>query len=298
MLKILEGFQEPVALDFNWSIDRDSYFADKTRLNFHSLLDFKRDPKAYREGFFDLREETDAMKFGTALHALLLQGEKVYKDEVAAFVPPVNPKTGEPYGPTTNATKEARAAFESANKGKTIITAAEAELIERLNNEFNFHPLAPSVLGRADWAKSEIPVCGSIPLKEGRSIAVKGMVDRYSEAGLIDLKTTAQIDDGSGRDRFRYAIYDYKYLIQLGFYHLILTECYGAPFVPCWIIAVEKNAPNRVAVYAIAADVVQKARDVARSWLEDFDYSSSNDVYESPYDSLQIITQYSADRDL
>ena len=297
-MRFLEGFQDAVALDFNWNVNREDYFNDKTRLNFHTLADFKRDPKAYRDGFFEVKEETDAMRFGTALHALVLQGAKEYRETVAAYQPPVNPKTGEPYGPTTNAAKEARAAFESANKGKTIITKTESDLIERLAEEFNFHPIAPDVLGRADWARSEIPVCGSIPLKGGREIAVKGMVDRYSEAGLVDLKTTAQIDDGSGRDKFRYTVYDYKYLVQLGFYHLILTECYGAPFVPCWLIAIEKNAPNRVAVYAIAADVVQKARDVARSWLEDYDYSQSNDVFESRYDSLQIINSYGADRDL
>ena len=297
MLELLNGYQEPCALDFNWNINRDEYFNDKERINFHTLLDYKRDPKAWRDGYFDLKEETDAMRFGTALHAMILQGEDVYNNEIAAFTPPVNPRTGEPYGPTTNAYKDARIAFEATNKGKTIISKPEADLIARLNDEVNFHPIAPEVLGRADWAKSEIPVCGQVPTRNG-SVDVKGMVDRYSEAGLIDLKTTAQIDDGSGRDRFRYTIYDYKYLVQLGFYHLVLTECYGAPFVPAWIIAIEKNPPNRVAVYELAPEVLQNARDVARSWLGDFVESVEKDAYVSKYDSLQIISQYQLERDL
>lgn len=298
MLEILDGFELPTPIDFNWNVTREQYFDEKERVNFHTLLDYKRDPKAWRDGYFDKKEETDAMRFGTALHALVLQGEDVYRNEIASFNPPINPKTGEPYGATTNAYKDARVAFEAANVGKTIISAQDAELIERLAQEINFHPIAPDVLGRADWARSEIPVCGSIPLRDGSSIAVRGMIDRYSEAGLIDLKTTAQIDDGSGRDRFRYTIYDYKYIVQLGFYHLILTECYGAPYVPAWIVAVEKNAPNRVAVYAIAQEVLQRACEVARTWLGEFNESIVNDAYISRYDSLQVISQYQADRDL
>ena len=297
MLELLNGYQEPCALDFNWNVKRDEYFNDNERINFHTLLDYKRDPKAWRDGFFELKEETDAMRFGTALHALILQGEDVYRNEIAAFTPPVNPKTGEPYGATTNAYKDARTAFEYENKGKTIISKQEAELIERLAEEFNFHPIAPEVLGRADWAKSEASICGQVPTRNG-AVDVKGIIDRYSEAGLIDLKTTAQIDDGSGRDRFRYTIYDYKYLVQLGFYHLVLTECYGAPFVPAWIIAIEKNAPNRIAVYELTPEVLRNARDVARSWLGDFVESTENDAYVSKYDSLQIISQYQLDRDL
>ena len=296
-MKRMEGYQAPVKLDFNWNVTEECYRADP-RLNFHKLADFKRDPRAFHDGLFDVREETDAMRFGTALHALILQGESVFANKAASFNPPINPKTGEPYGATTNAFKEARSAFESANVGKTIISNSDRVLIEKLRDEFFFHPYAPSCLGSADWAASEIPVCGEINLGSGETFPVKGLIDRYSEAGLIDVKTTACLDDGSGRDKFRYAMYDYKYIVQIAFYHMILTDCYNAPFVPCYIVAFEKNAPNRVAVYAIAPEVITKAREVVRCWIRDFQESVNTKTFESRFDKLQIVTTYDAERDL
>lgn len=294
---IPEGYQEPTPLAFNWDVTEKEYREDD-RLNFHTLADFRRDPRAFRDGVYNVREETDAMRFGTALHALVLQGREAYDAKVAAFEPPVNPKTGEPYGPTTNAVKDARTAFEAANVGKTIISKADADLIEKLREEFFFHQYAPEVLGRADWARSEVPVCGQVRLSDGSTFDVKGLIDRYSEAGLVDVKTTSQLDDGSGRDKFRYAIYDYKYLVQLAFYHLILTDAYGAPFVPCWIVAFEKNVPNRVAVYSISAEVITAAREVAREWIASYVGAVSKNDFESKFDKLQVIGSYDPERDL
>ncbi|MBQ9874635.1 MAG: PD-(D/E)XK nuclease-like domain-containing protein [Thermoguttaceae bacterium] len=291
------GFEKPRELAFDWNVSTEEYRADE-RLNFHKLLDFRRDPRAFRDGYFENKEETDAMRFGTALHALILRGREAFDAEIAAFDPPINPKTGEPFGAATNAFKDARAAFESANAGKTLITKAERDLIEKMRDEANFHPVAPRVLGRADWAKSEVPVRGEINLGDGTTYPVKGMIDRYSENGLIELKTTAQFDDASGRDKFRYIVYDYKYIVQLAFYHCILTDVLGAPFVPVWIVAFEKNQPNRVAVYAISAQVITDARVVAKEWVKSYKESLENNSYPSRYDLIQTISEYKAERDL
>lgn len=296
-MNILNGYEKPTPIDFTWKVKESEYRSDD-RLNFHKLADFKRDPRAFHDGLYEIREETDAMRFGTAFHAMILEGEDAYNQKVAVFNPPVNPKTGEAYGATTNAYKEAKTSFEVANIGKTIISRQDATLIERLRDEFNFHPVAPSVLGRADWAKSEVSVCGEINLGDGTTFPVKGRIDRYSESGLVDIKTTSTLDDGTGRDKFRYAIYDYKYILQLAFYQMILIDCYGAPFVPVYILAFEKNPPNRVAVYAITPEVLTKAREVVREWIKDYRYASTRREYPSKFDTIQLISTYSVDRDL
>ena len=295
-MEILNGYDQATPLEFDWNVSVAEYRADEA-LNFHTLLNFRRDPRAFRDGFFE-RDESDAMRFGTALHALALQGRETFERTVASFEPPVNPKTGEPFGATSKAYSEAREAFEQENQGKTLITRDEYRNVVEMCQEANFHPIAPALLGREPWARSEIPVRGALDVPEYGPVFVKGLIDRYCENGLIDVKTTAQFDDASGRDRFRYIIYDYKYLVQLGFYHLILTDCYGAPFVPAWLLAFEKNPPRRVAVYAITPQVLNDARAVAREWIRSYFVAKRTATYRSKYDEIQTISTYNLEKDL
>lgn len=293
---VVDGsFESAEPIDFSrFDVAEQEYRADK-RLNFHTLADFRRDPKAFRQGFFDLREETDAMRFGTALHAKLLTPD-IFAEQFATFDPPINPKTGEPFGSTTAAYKNALDEFTSANVGKTIVPKTDSKLIDALIDEFYFHPYAPSLLS-CD-VQAEKAIVGSLSFDGQTVIDVKGRIDAYTSAGLIDVKTTANLDDASGRDRFRYAIYDYKYLIQLAFYHRILTECYGAPFCPCWLIVFEKNPPNRVAVYAPTRRVIENAYRVVDAWLERWNAAQTSGSFYSRFDDIQIIESYDAYKDV
>ena len=279
----------------SWTPTEAEYRADPA-LNFHTLAAFHRDPKAWRDGYFDKVEETDAMRFGTALHAKILE-PTTYDDKVAVFAPPVNPKTGECYGSTTNAYKDAAATFAASNAGKTIISAADADLIDALVDAVNFHPVAPSVLGR-DFRLTELSVKGVLTVNDV-PVEIKGRIDAYTDAGLVDLKTTQTLADASGRDRFRYTVYDYHYLSQLAFYRLLLTEFCDVPAtVPCWLIALEKSDPRRVGVYRVDPAVMDKASRVVWSWLTEFVTSQQTNVYASRYDDVQLIDRYDAERDL
>lgn len=294
-MKFLDGFEEPKPLEKGvWEVDEATYRADDA-LNFHTLADFKRDAKAFHDGFFELREETDAMRFGTACHAAVLQGPEIYASTVAAFAPPINETTGAPFGANTKAYQEARAAFVAANAGKTIVSADEAATIERIRDEVSFHPVAPSLLN--GWGASEVAIKGEL-IVDGRPVAVKARLDRYGAGGLVDLKTTATIADASGRDRFRYAMYDYKYLLQLAYYHWILTDVCGAPFIPVYLLVVERTGPHRVAVYAPTRPVLEDARTVVAQWVRDWITAHEERYFPSPFDSLQIIDRYNIEKDL
>lgn len=289
-------YQKPVDIKSDWTASEQDYRAYPA-LNFHTLANFHRDPRAWKDGFFEQKEETDAMRFGTALHARILEGESVYEDKVGVFMPPINEKTGEPYGAGTKTFKEAYLEFLKDNDGKTIISREDSKIIEKLAESFFFHPTASRILGERDFRHTEMPVKGVWDVG-GTNVDVKGRIDCYSDMGLVDVKTTSNLDDASGRDRFRYAIYDYKYIVQLGFYHRLLTDCLGAPYVPCWIVAFERNEPNRIAVYKINSEVIEKARNVAWKWLEDYVNAEKTDYYESRYDSIQLIDSYNELKDL
>ena len=292
-MKPIDNYDEACELTFNWNCTERAYRADDA-LNFHKLAQFHRDPKAFREGFFTDDSETDAMRFGTALHCKLLTPSE-YASSIAIFNPPVNPKTDEPYGATTKTYVEARNTFLAANSTKTIISMSDAILIEKLTNEFRLHPIAPKLF--QGFTVSEQTVRGELKTTLGNLVQVKGRIDAYTASGLIDIKTTATLDDASGRDRFRYTIYDYKYLVQLAFYHRILTDCYGAPFVPCWLVVFEKTPPNRVAVYAPTREVIERARQTVDSWLCAWTEADETKEYRSKFDSLQVIDGYDPMRD-
>ena len=288
------AFEQAEPIDFSRFDVAEKEYREDPRLNFHTLANFRRDPKAFRAGYFDLKEETDAMRFGSALHAKLLTPE-FYAKQYAVFDAPINTKTGEPFGSATNAYKSAYEAFAEDNAGKTILSQSDAKLIDTLIDEFYFHQYAPSIL--SGEVQAEKTIVGALSFDGQTVVEVKGRIDAFTGAGLIDVKTTANLDDASGRDRFRYAVYDYKYLIQLAFYHRILTECYGAAFCPCWLIVLEKNPPNRVAVYAPTRRVIEDCYKVVDAWLERWYYAKSSGTYSSRFDEIQVIDSYDCNRD-
>lgn len=298
MIDFIEGFETPTKLDFSkWqSGDAGEYFADP-RLNFHTLANFHRDPRLFKAGYFQELTPSAAMNFGSALHCKLLQPDEFAK-RYAVFNAPINSKTGEPYGPTSKTYLEALAQFAADNPGREYIKPDEAELINRLIDEFYFHPVAPQILDGGELAVEQ-SICGNFyggPDLE--SIPVKGRIDAYSAAnGLIDVKTTATLDDYSGRDRFRYAVYDFKYIPQLAFYHKILRESYGAPFVPVWLIVFETSPPNRVAVYAPTPQTLSAGYDVIDVWLGQWNGANTQNRFKSKFDDVQILENYDPSRD-
>lgn len=288
-------FEKAVDLDSDWTPTEKEY-RDYPALNFHTLADFHRDPRAWKEGLAGPLEENDSMRFGTALHAKILQ-ELEYNNLVATFKEPVNPKTGKPFGATTKAYEDAFSEFAKNNEGKTIIGEEDAKTIDALYDAYCFHNTAPIILGETGFRHTETSVKGFLTIGDAK-VEVKGRIDCYGTSGLVDVKTTKELTDSTGRDKFLRTIYEYKYIVQLGFYHLLLTEILGAPFVPAWIVAFERQKPNRIGVYRLTADVVRGARETALNWLRQYVEARDTGIYESPFDSVTTIDRYEPSRDL
>lgn len=290
-----DGYQTPTPLERGvWDVDEATYRADPA-LNFHTLKDFIRDPRAFSEGYFK-REPKEAMDVGTACHTLFLEGYAAYAERVAFFEPPINPAKNKSYGATTKAYAEARAKFEAENAGKILLTKAHAEAIDAMRRNYLFHSLAPAVLD-GEWGASEIAIRGELEV-DGVKIAVKGRIDRYSSSGLSDFKTTANFDDASGYPTFEKAIKRYKYRVQLGFYHLLLTELCGAPFVPANIVCAEYEPPYRIGVWPIKPRVIEDCRFVALEWLRRYVNIQKSGYSPSRYDEPQYIDYYNPEEDL
>ena len=268
-------------------------YRNDPRLNFHTLLKFQRDPKAFHEGYFNDDEVTDAMRFGTALHMRILEPEK-WIDNIAVYQAPINEKTGLPYGATTKTAIEFKQGFMEANAGKTIISGEDFDIIKFLAVKIKEHQLASCLLNNKIAVEQAI-------FANLLGVEVKGKIDALTESGLVDLKTTASLDDAFGRDKFIRAIYDYKYIVQLAFYEMILEEQsdkLDGP-IPCWILAFEKQSPNRIAVYKIDDDVILSAKHVVATWLSRWKQAQDTGFYTSKYyNDIQIIDKYDWSKDL
>ena len=280
------------AFKFDYNVSEQEYRNDP-RLNFHTLLKFQHDPKAFAEGYFDDDEVTDAMRFGTALHMRVLEPEK-WVDNIAVYRAPINEKTGLPYGPTTKTAMEFKQGFMEANAGKTIISGEDFDTIKFLAVNVQKHPVASPLLSNKIAVEQAV-------FANLFGVEVKGRIDALTESGLIDLKTTASLDDAFGRDKFIRAIYDYKYIVQLAFYEMILERQADCPDarIPCYIIAFEKNPPYRIAVYRISDDVIFSAKDVVGTWLSRWEYAHNTGIFDSKYyNSIQVIEKYDSVKDL
>lgn len=104
---------------------------------------YLKSPKFFKHNIDNPTEEkSDALRFGSLFHDLMACCAEHYDNGteaighwmrgIAVFAPPKNDKTGQPYGNTTKAYKEAYEAFLQANAGKTIASNEELSLVQKM----------------------------------------------------------------------------------------------------------------------------------------------------------------------
>lgn len=270
----------------DWS--RDEYFSDDA-LNFHALWDFQRDPKLYAAGFFATKEKTDAMRQGSQLHELVLEGSETFEANNVLWTPPVNEKTGKPYGQGTKNYTEALDALLAENPGKEIYTQEELDTYRAMYNAVLNHPTA------GEYLFSDDPDSFASELKFRGEYApgwfAKGAIDRYdSELGIIDLKTCAEIERFDGYKTFEKTCLYGGYLEQLAFYQIMFREFIdpraGAWFVPITLIGIEKKPPYRVAVCKPDTETEEAAREKIYGLLEKYSEAVKEQRFDSRYDEI------------
>lgn len=97
-----------------------------------------KSPKAFRYALDNPQEQTDAQRFGSLFHDLMAclamhngdwgRGYGVWLEGLAKFDPPINERTGQPYGSTTKAYRDALFDFQMQNVGATIVNPVDSDL--------------------------------------------------------------------------------------------------------------------------------------------------------------------------
>ena len=211
-------------------------------LSSHLLADFRRCPQLYFRKRCGLvpNEDRPAFLLGRAAHTLTLEGKEAFQSAFAVGGP-INPKTGQPFGPTTKAFAEWAEAQQ-----KDVLTAEQFALVQQMADSVRAHPVARELL--ADG------VAEGVVRSEYGGTPCQIRMDWFDlQTGIIDLKTVDSLDYFEADAR------RYGYCHQLAFYVAVLQQRIGIA-APAFFIAVEKREPVRAGVWKVTSDVLAAAR--------------------------------------
>ncbi len=191
----------------------------------------------------DPRKETKAMILGRALHYRLL--EMVTGEPSRLVGGPINPNTGKPYGPDSDAYK----AFVKANPDKIVMGTDMPELLDGMAEAVMADEDARKLVEAKGDSEASMVWDEPVKLPDGDTVLVrcKGRLDKVVPGVLsFDLKT---IDDASD-EAWSLAIFRYGYHFQEDFYRRGREAC-GIGGTPFGFLVVENNGYHGVRVLGI-----------------------------------------------
>ena len=221
---------------------------ERKYLSSSSLKVYLKSPKAAKFALDNPTEEkSDALRFGSLFHDLMASCAEHYDngpaaiqtwlDGIAVFTPPKNEKTGQPYGTTTKACKEAYEAFLQANEGKTIASQEEVDTVLKMNQSLLIDCGATSeqVCKLLKWGRAEVS-----HFLEYEGCLFKFRPDLETRHKIVDWKTVST-DDLSERS-INAQIAKYGYDISAAFY-LFMEHLQSGKWKQFYWIFVSKQEP-------------------------------------------------------
>ena len=234
-----------------YGLSNQAYHHEKPYSDYLSSSQLKlynRSPKAFKHSLDNPEEEkSDALRFGSLFHDLMASCAEHYDNGtlaitewlrgIAVFTPPKNEKTGQPYGTTTKAYKEAYEAFLQADEGKTIASQEEVDTVLKMNQSLLIDCGATSEQVRKllRWGKPEVS-----HFIEYEDCKFKWRPDLETNRKIVDWKTVAT-DDLSERS-INSIIAKFGYDISAAFYLFMEHERTGQWKQFYWVF-VSKQPP-------------------------------------------------------
>lgn len=211
---------------------------------------------AYLDPMREPREETAAMRAGTAIHTAVLEPE-TFLDRYVILPEGLDRRT-----------KEGKAKYETLlakaeEKGADILTYADFDVAMKIKSSCHIHPMARQLFrdGKAEmsvfWTDEETGVlCKSRPdwLLGGENPAI------------LDLKST----EDASPDGFMRSAYKYRYHVQAAWYLDGLEAAMGVKADAFMFLAVEKKAPYAAAFYYADDAMIAAGRAEYRKHLRTF----------------------------
>jgi hypothetical protein len=184
--------------------------------------------------------------FHSAMESMANTGDLAqFRNELFVFDPPINMKTGQPYGSGTKAYQIALEFAKSQHTGKFPTSQAKIELIEKMVNELlhNCGETSKQVRQVLKWGTAEIShFC------EYEGAKFKFRPDLETKSKIIDWKTLA-IDD-LHEDTIAKAIIKFGYDISAAFYQFFCHEITGKWKSFYWVMQQKQPPYDAVMVCA------------------------------------------------
>lgn len=228
-------------------ISNDEYHSSAGISKSHLDVVAGKSPKHYWDKYInperEPREETRAMRVGTACHTAILEPHDLGRCIVR----------GLGIDRRSNANKEAWAAFERQHADKIILSDDDYDHVLRVRDAVHSHPVAAGLLqnGVAERSLFSQDTDGTL---------IKCRFDFLHDTGMVvDLKST---EDASPAG-FAKSVANYRYDVQAAWYYYVHETAFGS--VPSdWVfIAIEKDRPYAVGVYFLKGADIQRAHDTA-----------------------------------
>jgi len=196
--------------------------------SYSSLKILARSRQEYRYWKDNPREETDALRLGSAFDHLIFEPE-LYQ-QMYAVAPEVNKRTKEG--------KETLAQFEEEHPNQTYISKSEEFQLYSMQYALSKNWYADQML-RNNEMKSQVAFVWH---DEETNVLCKSRVDMLLPNMLADLKTSRDVR------KFKYDAFGYSYHIQAAMY-LAGAHAHGIDVNDFRFIVIDKNPPHIVKVF-------------------------------------------------
>jgi hypothetical protein len=202
-------------------------YEDIDAINWSRLKWMRVSPAHYHYWFTHPVEPSSAMLLGTAVHCAVLEPER-FNSEFTQFL---GVRRGGDWD-----------AFVQANPGKRILKPDDFTACQEIAAAVRRHPVANHLLNAGEAEK----IVAWTDEKTG--LRLKGRIDWYNGLGIVDLKTSYDIDPF----RFNMSAAKFGYHAQCAYYRRGLRAL-GID-APAKILAVETSPPYDVVVYSLSDD--------------------------------------------
>lgn len=251
-----------------YDLPADEYYSYEAVSN-SRLTAFKESPAKYKWAISRDKEESDAMKFGTALHMAVLEPKRFcVRYHVIDKLD----------GRTKEGKEQVRhiEAFESA--GISVLPRGDYEMIERIRSKFDSHQTIPAIL---NGVKPEVSMFWEDP---DTGLQMKSRCDAFNlDYGLIvDLKSSVT----AKADKFLNKAIAMGYHRQAAVYQ-DGAKILGQPFQDYVLIVAENTAPNEVAVSRMLPELVEVGRREYKALLASYKECLEKDHWPSYPEGIQ-----------
>ena len=243
----------------------------KEFLTGHQLADFRRCPALYRKRKLGPvgDEDRPAHLIDRALRTLVLKGRDQFEAEYAVGGP-INPQTGEMFGPTTREFAEW-----AEVQGKAALTLEQFDLVESMADGVRANGLAMDLLSEG--------IAEGVVRTEYCGVPSQIRIDWFDpHRGIVDLETCDDLT------RFEADAKHHGYVHHVAFRRAVLAQVI-AVLMPMFLISVERELPYRCGVWKVHDDALAQARRDNEAAIERLKRCGATDTWSTGYEECRVL---------